>query len=122
MTREEFDEAYRVYVDTLFRFATRLTARRDVGEEITGDTFLALVERLDRIETAQLPAWLFATARNRAIDYWRRQAVEVRYLESLAPRPARPEEDQSVEDWLDEIVEAGAQAVSRPPLRVWDDS
>ena len=74
-----FDEIYRHHFDGVFRFTTRLVGRRDIAEEITAETFLELYQRMDAIDVSQLPAWLFTVARHRAVDYWRRRAVEERF-------------------------------------------
>jgi len=79
----EFEAIYRRHGDGVFRFTWRLVGQRAIAEEITGDVFLALYERMDTIDVAQLPAWLFTVARHRAMDYWRRAAVEERYLSAL---------------------------------------
>jgi len=76
---DEFERIYRKHLDAVFRYAVHSVGRRDVAEEITSEAFLALYRNLDRIDEAQLPAWLFTVARNRAIDYWRRQSVEQRH-------------------------------------------
>ena len=63
----------------------RCVSRRDVAEDLTSEAFLALYRNIDRIDETQLPGWLITVVRNRARDYWRRQAVEQRYLETLPP-------------------------------------
>ena len=80
-----FEEIYRRHVQSVFRFAMRCVSRRDVAEDLTSEAFLALYRNLDQIDESQLPAWLLTVVRNRARDYWRRQAVEQRYLETVEP-------------------------------------
>jgi RNA polymerase sigma-70 factor (ECF subfamily) len=58
---------------------------REVAEDITSDVFLVLHRELDTMDTARLPGWLFVVARNRAMDYWRRVAIEQRYVDALPP-------------------------------------
>ncbi len=100
MRMQAFDEAYSRHLPAVFRYAVRCVGRRDVAEEIAGDAFVALLKAFDTIDTSQLPAWLFTVVRNRATDYWRRQAVERRWLSQLEPEPvARPGSD--VGQWLD---------------------
>lgn len=99
----EFDDLYRRYVDAVFRFALRKVRRRDIAEEITSDTFVALYERLAEIDTAQLPSWLFTVARNRATDYWRRQMLENRFLAGYKPGDTvDPASEQDFERWLEQ--------------------
>ncbi len=85
-------------MDPVFRYALRLVGRRDIAEEITGDVFLALYRCMESIDGAQLPGWLYATARNRAIDYWRHRAIEKRYLEQIPDLPDR--RDSGGEKWM----------------------
>mgnify|MGYP005842140763 CR=1 FL=1 len=77
---ETFEEVYQRYVEQVFRFVYQRVGRRDTAEDITSETFLKLHENWDRIDQDQLPGWLFTVARNAAAGYWRRQAVEQRYL------------------------------------------
>jgi len=78
-----FDDIYRRHLDAVFRFAWRLVGRRDVAEDIAAEAFLALHEHMSAIDVSQLPGWLFTVARRRAMDYWRRRAVEERYVNQL---------------------------------------
>ena len=99
----DFDELYRCYVDAVFRFALQQVRRRDIAEEITSDTFVALYERLTEIDTAQLPNWLFTVARNRATDYWRRQVLENRFLAGYKPvDTVDPATEPEFERWLEQ--------------------
>ena len=81
----EFDEIYGKHAAAVFRYALRCVGRRDVAEDIASEVFLALYRNMAVVDTTQLPAWLFAVAKNKAADYWRRADVEQRYLESLPP-------------------------------------
>ena len=71
-----FEAAYKEHFLSVFRYALRHTGRRQWAEDITSDTFLELYRNRQNIEDAQLPAWLFAVARNRAIDHWRKRSRE----------------------------------------------
>ena len=96
----DFDEAYANYADSVFRYALRLVGRRDEAEDLTSETFLALHRNLAGLDLSQLPGWLFAVARNKAMDYWRHSKVEARYLDTLPP----PETtwSQPLQMWLRE--------------------
>jgi RNA polymerase sigma-70 factor (ECF subfamily) len=84
-----FEELYRRHVQAVFRFALSCVSRREIAEEITSESFLALARNLEGIDQAQLPGWLITVARNRARDYWRRMAIEQKYLDGWeVPRPA----------------------------------
>ena len=97
----DFDSLYRQHVGAVFRFAVKCVGRRDVAEELTSDAFLALHQHLASIDTTQLPSWLFTVVRNRATDYWRKQAREQEYLAApgafAIPAPA---DQETVEMWV----------------------
>jgi RNA polymerase sigma-70 factor (ECF subfamily) len=82
-----FEELYRQHVQAVFRYAMRVTGRKDAAEDLTSEAFLALYRNLDGIDQTQLPAWLLTVVRNRARDLWRHQVVEQRYAEQFADPP-----------------------------------
>ncbi len=88
---EEFERLYRTHLDAVFRYSWRCVGRREIAEEITAEAFLALYRRGDAVRTEELPAWLLTVVKNRAIDYWRRQAVERRYVNSAVTAEERDE-------------------------------
>ncbi len=90
---ERFEEIYTRQVQSVFRFALSCVWRREIAEEITSETFLALLRNLEGLDEAQIPGWLITVARNRARDYWRRTSTEQRYLES-ADIPVSTTDDQ----------------------------
>ena len=96
----EFDELYARYSAAVFRYALKCVGRSDVAEDVTSDVFLTLHRHLSTVDVSRLPGWLFAVAKNRAVDYWRRVDVEQRYLESL--QPGEPSLVPAVELWLGE--------------------
>lgn len=98
-----FEELYHQHVQAVFRFALSVAGRRELAEDLTSEAFLALHRNLGLIDQTQLPGWLLTVVRNRARDWWRRQAVEQRYAERLVerrPNVAAP----PIERW---ILESG---------------
>lgn len=81
----DFDAIYATYAAAVFRYALKCVGRRDVAEDVASEVFLTLHRHLDRLDLSQLPGWLFAVARNKATDFWRRTEVERRYLDTLPP-------------------------------------
>jgi len=86
MQRGRFEMLYQKYVYRLFHYCVRLVGRRDIAEDIASDrrdiaediaseVFLTLYQNLDRIQDRPLSPWLFTVARNKALDYWRHEAV-----------------------------------------------
>jgi RNA polymerase sigma-70 factor (ECF subfamily) len=95
---EAFESLYREHVQSVYRFALRCARRKDVAEDLTSEAFLALYRNIDQIDVSRLPGWLLTVVRNRARDYWRRQKVEERHMESLAGEGTT--EQPPLERWL----------------------
>ncbi len=102
---ETFEDLYRQHVQAVFRYAMRVTGRKDTAEDLTAEAFLALYRNLDGINSSQLPAWLLTVVKNRARDLWRHQEVEQRYAEQF-PEPVHvePGGPGRLEQW---ILESG---------------
>ena len=83
-----FEELYREHVQSVFRFAMRMTGNREEAEDLTSEAFLALHRNLGSIDTSLLPGWLLTVVRNRARDGWRRQVIEERHREALRSAPS----------------------------------
>jgi RNA polymerase sigma-70 factor, ECF subfamily len=98
-----FDETYREHLSSVFRYALRCVGRREIAEEITSEAFVELFRRFDQIDQAQLPRWLFTVVRNRATDFWRRDARERRYLSRLDPDPEAAQAE-GFQQWLDDVT------------------
>jgi RNA polymerase sigma-70 factor (ECF subfamily) len=96
----KFDEIYATHAAAVFRYALKSVGRRDVAEDIASEVFLALHRNLSVVDTSRLPGWLFAVAKNRAVDYWRRTQVEQRYVETLTP--AATTWEPALDHWLTE--------------------
>ena len=61
------------YSPQLFRFLTRTTGQPDLAEDLLQDTWLRVMEKLDRYHTDKpFAPWLYTVARNLAIDKLRR--------------------------------------------------
>lgn len=98
---EAFEDVYRRHLPALFRYAVRTVGRRDVAEDLVSEAFTALWRTFDTIDTSQLPSWLFTVVRNRATDYWRRSALEQRYLAGMDADPIARETRSEFQGWLD---------------------
>jgi RNA polymerase sigma-70 factor, ECF subfamily len=97
---DDFDDIYRKYAEAVFRYSWKRVGRRDVAEDITSEVFVSLHRNMADVDVGQLPGWLFAVAKNKTVDYWRRAQVEQRYLETLPP--AETTWEPSLEIWLKE--------------------
>jgi RNA polymerase sigma-70 factor (ECF subfamily) len=96
---------YDQYVDAVFAAASRLTADRQIAEEVVQETFLALWNRAELFDPAvgSLAAWLHTIARNRTVDRLRAAGRRP----SLVPFSATSGEDEQDSAALDRLVATG---------------
>ncbi|ABF39299.1 sigma-24, ECF subfamily [Candidatus Koribacter versatilis Ellin345] len=95
---EDFEQVYKKHSASVFRLALRCVGRRDIAEEITSEAFLALYKNFAKIDTTQLPAWLFTVAKRRAADYWRRMPHDQTSLDDIDPAAPHKEPQLGLND------------------------
>ena len=95
----DFESIYRDYVDAVFRYTLRSVGNRELAEDITSEVFLELYRNWNSMDAGKLPAWLFTVSKNRAVDYWRKSALEQRYSEQ-PPAPEAPAAKLDLQEWL----------------------
>jgi len=116
-----FQSAYDTYLDPLCRYVYAYLKSWDTARDVVSDVYAKLWLQLAAGEPVQhVQAFLYRTARNRAIDYLRRQDVRVRYdREQVTPelRIAGPVTEAEVEQRLVErdLVAALQRAVDQLP-------
>jgi RNA polymerase sigma-70 factor (ECF subfamily) len=75
---KEFGRIYHLYIQSIFRYLYSRIGSLPDAEDATAQTFLAALEALDRYQHhGHLAAWLFAIARRKAMDHFRRQRRQV---------------------------------------------
>ena len=91
--RKALGTLYKRYVDGVYRFMYYRTRDPVVAEDLTADTFAAVIKSIPRYEERGLPfgAWLFRIARAQWVDYERRKEREkaVALNEEFLPELAR---------------------------------
>jgi len=74
----EFEEVALVHLDTLFRYALRLTQNRAEAEDLVQETYLRAFRRFDQFEAGtNCRAWLFTIMRNIFLNRVRRSGIEL---------------------------------------------
>lgn len=98
-------ELYDRYVDAVHAAASRLTADRQVAEEVVQETFLALWNRAELYDPklGSLAAWLHTIARNRTVDRLRAAGRRP----NLIPLSSAAGNDEQNGAALDRLVSAG---------------
>ena len=70
--KQAFNELITFYYPFLFKFLLKITNRNDVTEDLVQETFLKLINNIDKFNTkgkAKFSTYLITIARNNYIDY-----------------------------------------------------
>jgi RNA polymerase sigma factor (sigma-70 family) len=94
-----FDAIYHRFADTLFRYLYARCGSTELTEDLYGDVWVRVVERLPAFRFGRddpevvFAAWLFRIARNRVIDHYRRKGhASLPLVATLSSPVAGPEE------------------------------
>ena len=71
--RDRFAQLYEHHFDGIYDFAARIVGDRDLAGDVVHNTFVKAWERLGKADVRSEKAWLYAVARNEAIDELRRR-------------------------------------------------
>ena len=85
------DALYREHADRIYGYLAASVGNRQDAEDLTIQTFVRMMESLDRFEarTAPFAAWLHRIARNLAIDHFRASARARERVGRPGPREGR---------------------------------
>jgi RNA polymerase sigma-70 factor (ECF subfamily) len=83
--KEDFSKVYVIYYPRLVRFSQTYVSSRQDAEDIVQDVFLHLWEDWERIHSlSNVNAFLFMSAKNKCIDYLRKQTQLAQKTHSLS--------------------------------------
>ncbi len=71
---ENLADNYGALVDSIFRFIYFRTNSKAIAEDLTQDCFLSVIKYLKENDVDNIKAFLFKTARNKVIDYYRQKS------------------------------------------------
>ncbi len=80
---EKIIQMYTPYVSTVIRSALRGCVTREDLEELTADTFVALWDHAENIESDRLSGYLAKTAKSKAYNYMRKNTITTESLEDM---------------------------------------
>ncbi len=89
-----FEELVRMYRESIIRFLRRFLPGEDEAEDVAADVFVVVLEKKRYRGEGCFSSWLYAIARNKAIDHIRRcrRLVPLEEAEQL-PHPTGSAED-----------------------------
>ena len=92
----------------LHRYLTRLVGEPALAEDLLQDTWLRVMDRLDRYDSARpFAVWLFRVAHNCAVDLLRKRSRQ-----GVLAGPQRDEEDES-RDPFEQMPDSGPSALEQ---------
>lgn len=107
---EEFRAFYEMALPTVYGyFFHRVAGRREVAEELTQETFMALVVAVGSgVHIEGWKGWTMAVARNKLVDHYRREARRSRLRGGNSPAWSGPSHESGIElaDLLAELPPA----------------
>lgn len=110
---DRFERLLRPHIDTLYRFAFRLSNSREDAEELVQHFLTRIFEKLDQLEAIEKPApWLCRGLYNLYVDGYRRSAREItlfnqdEFNDETAGHEVTPFQQASTEESLNNIDSA----------------
>jgi len=91
-----FNELYRMFVDSIFRFCYFKTKSEEAAQDITSETFLRVWRYLGRYKAQNFRAYLYTIARNIINDYYKAQKKTVRLPNFLEIEDKKPSYDHQL--------------------------
>lgn len=82
--RTDFDRIFRLYYEKLYYFALQYIADEEECHDIVSAAYEDVWRNFAKIEAETVRQYLYASVRNKCIDYLRRQSRQLRYAEFVA--------------------------------------
>ena len=83
---ESFSELVDIYASRCYGYFYRLTGNRDVSDDLLGELFVKLVEKISSYKGGSFESWLFKVASNVFHDYLRDKQRQRRLFEAQKRR------------------------------------
>ena len=102
---QAFGKLYRRYIKTVFRYLYSRLGNIQDAEDVASQTFIAAFEKFEGFKKEKsFSAWLFTIARNKAVDYFRRNHSVEQLDDSVIPDThEKPDRILEISDELNKI-------------------
>jgi RNA polymerase sigma-70 factor (ECF subfamily) len=95
-----FSQLVDSYSSRLFGYFYRLTGNRDDSNELLGELFLKVVEKIGTCRPETFDAWLFKTASNLFADYTRAKKRRQKMLGQMAKETQTETQPPEIDDYM----------------------
>lgn len=122
--QDAFTTLYERHKLSLYHFLLRQLDRQSVCEELAHDAWMAVIRQADSYQnTAKFKTWLFRIARNRLVDYWRRQKhrsklIVIDELEELAVSHEQVDERLRLKELGDHLEKLSLEQLETVLLKI----
>ena len=99
-------EVYELYSGRIYRLALKMTGNTDTAFDLAQDTFVHAFQHIATFDgRSDLGTWLYRIATNETLGFFRRKAVQQRYLRVMPPRTesTEPAEESRRNDVLEAL-------------------
>ena len=115
---ETFEQIYRAYFTDVYRYCLKLCGNADEAEELTGETFLKAMQKLDSYRgECELRVWLCQIAKNKHLSEQRKRKPEP--LNDTLESPADSPEELAVRTDEAERVSEAVHRLDEPYKEVF---
>jgi RNA polymerase sigma-70 factor, ECF subfamily len=117
---QAFAELYQLYIQPVFRYLFSRIGSLPEAEDATAQTFLAILESLDRYhDDGHFAAWVFSIARRKAMDHFRsqrrqmplEQAESVPLHSDLLQQAIQSQQNQALADVIRSLPEGERELI-----------
>ncbi|TLV02198.1 RNA polymerase sigma factor [Dyadobacter luticola] len=114
--REAYTALYKSYLTGLLRYIFLFTKSQDLSEEIVQEAFVKIWDHRESLREVQLfEPYLFKTAKNLLLDYFRKEKTQLKYHSLSSPATEESEEYADSELIYGQCYQLALDAIDRLP-------
>ncbi len=104
-----FNKLYEYYLPIMFRYIVNRVANKDIAEDLTSQTFLKALKKLNSFDNSRsFGAWLYTIAHNNIIDFYRKSKeyqINVEVLQNFLSSDDSPEKKAEKAELTKNVIE-----------------
>lgn len=116
--KHKFENIYSENYARLYYYTLHIVNDPEVSKDILSDVFTGLWNNIENVDLERINAYLISSARNRAIDFLRRNILQNQYTENYIHEATVYYEDCSEELEKDKLVELMLSQLQPPTKEI----